>query len=109
MKPSRAKRQYKITYLDHELPVVQWKWLISHDDYLNIIEPLRLIIYTIEKDNRHKPTEESKQMKKLLVDLFGEVWFTDKSPLGGAIGTNKLTLPEHQGGIRNVKMEKVKS
>ena len=106
--PSRSKKQYKITYMDHKVPVVQWKWLVSEDDFSNIITPIRSIIYTIEMDNRFKPTSESKQLKKLLVDMFGDYWFTEDSPLGKAIGTNKLVLPEHQGGVRNVIMEKVK-
>lgn len=34
-------------------------------------------------------------------------FFTENSPLGEAIKTGKMILPEHQGGIKTVKVTKL--
>lgn len=37
----------------------------------------------------------------------GTEFFTEESPLGGAMKSGKLVLPEQQGGIHKIKMTKI--
>ena len=108
MKPTKVIKKYQITYTEHDVPITQQKYLIKHEDMLNIINPIQDVISTLEKENKYKPTKESKQLKSLLVDMFGGMWFTDESPLGRAMKTGKLELAAHMGGTHNVQFKKIK-
>lgn len=77
---------YKITYDDG---LSQIKNLISHEEYLKTFEL------------------EYEKGKKLRKQLFGDYWFTDKSPLFLAISTGVLSLPSHQGGDTKCLIEKI--
>jgi len=91
---------YKITY--DSSGVVQFMNLITHLDYMQIIYPRQLTLRTAGK-------KMTKRIKAELLELFGENWFTDKSPLGLAMETGILKLPETQGGEHKCIIEKIKS
>lgn len=95
---------YEITYANG---ISQYKNLISHDDYLNIIVPTEELIVELERKNKFRETKDSKELKKNLKDLFGGLWFTDKSPLFYAMLTNILVLPPAQGGEHKCFFEKI--
>tara|TARA_R110000822_G_scaffold6851_17_gene28726 strand:+ start:886 stop:1194 length:309 start_codon:yes stop_codon:yes gene_type:complete len=81
---------YKITY---ENGVVQWKNLISHIDYLNIIKSIQSKIGNLEIEDYKKNKDKIKALKDKQISLFGEHWFTDNSPLFWAVKTGEMTLP----------------
>ena len=97
---------YKITYGNGN-GIAQQKNLISHEDYLDIIIPQEKLIYELEKENNYRETKESKQIKNELKDLFGGLWFTDKSPLYYASVTGILSLPQTQGGNHKCFLKKI--
>ncbi len=74
---------YKIVY---DNGVQQIKNLVSHEDWLS--------------------TKDRKDWKKVQLELFGEAWFTDQSPLFEAISTGVLDLLEQQGGKIPCTLEK---
>ncbi len=92
---------YKITYLNYKEPIIQYKNLILHSSYLEVIKPKYEKIYDFEVGNKKK---EAKILKKELLNEFGEQWFTDKSPIFEAITTDKLDCLYI---VHNVKVEKV--
>jgi hypothetical protein len=104
MKESRVLGRYQITY---ESGVTQIKNLISHEDFLNIMKPTQDKIYDLEKANNWKPTNQSKELKKDIVDMFTKNWFTDKSPIFKSLTTGKLCLPDSQGGVTKCKVIKL--
>jgi hypothetical protein len=93
--------RYQITY---DNGITQEKNLISHEDYLNIIKPMLKIIYFLEINDNKK---QANVLKSMVKELYGE-YFTDKSPLGLAIKTGYLELPEYQGGKSKCKFKKIK-
>jgi len=86
---------YRFTYKNG---VSQIKNMISHDDYINIYKIYQDKIYDLERENKFKETNTTKQLKKDLKEFFGSEWFTDKSPLFNAIKTGNL---EYAGYITN--------
>jgi len=102
MKESKILGRYKITYSNG---IFQFKNLIAHDDYINIYKAYQDKIYELEKANKFKETNTTKQLKKELKTYFGSEWFTDGSPLFGAISTGKMFLNEWQGGEIKCKVE----
>ena len=96
---------YQITYNDK---VKQVKNLISHIDYIEIYKATQDKIYLLEKANKFKETNTTKQFKKELKEMFGSEWFTDKSPYFDAISTNVLVMPSHQGGSMNCIIKQIK-
>ena len=89
------KQKYKITY---DNGMVQHKYLITEHDYANILKPIEFVIRDMEEKNKFKSTKESNILKAYLVKKFGDVLFTEESPLGKAIKSGILSLPETQGG-----------
>lgn len=68
---------YKIHYLDYN--IIQFKNLISHNDYLTDIKPSynEIDFYELKKETQAL----AKAIKKRLRETYGEHWFTDESPL----------------------------
>ena len=108
---------YRITYPKYG--VSQIKNLISHSDYENLYkrwneqkQELELELSSLNKkkhtDRIKEISAEIKGIKKKLTDLFGNEFFTDKSPLwlSQKCGGNML-LSNYQGGIIEVKLEKI--
>jgi hypothetical protein len=100
---------YKITY---QRGVIQYKNLISHDIYVDIIKPIISDIYDLEillgKKNVNKKSviEQIQECKKKISDIvLVDEWFTNKSPLYNVIDTGILSLPKHQGGDTKCKVE----
>lgn len=107
--PNKVINEYEITYLDHKVPVVQRKYLINHDDFIQVIQPIQSIIAKLERENEekpNKPTKESSELKTILFDLFGELYFTDQSPLYSSMKTGKLEL---RGKLYRVQFKKIKN
>ena len=67
----------------------QIKHMISHEDYLSVIKPIKELIYILEVD---KSIDSSIKILELKTELkrFKEPWFTDKSPIAKAIETGFL-------------------
>jgi|ERR1035441_3645162 hypothetical protein len=84
---TRILGTYKITY---DNGATQIKNLISHDDFINIYKVGQDKIYELEKANKFKETNSTREIKKSLKGFFGDEWFTDKSPIFDAIKTGKL-------------------
>ncbi len=58
--------------------IYQEKTLISHGDFLDIFKPVDLHAYELDVNKRK---DEASVIKSSLNVVFGEHWFTDKSPL----------------------------
>lgn len=108
---------YRITYPKYG--VSQVKNLISHTDYENIYkkwsdkkQELELEISNLNKKKHADKIEELsieiKNIKTKLLNFFGSEFFTDASPiwLSQKCGGNML-LSNYQGGIIEVKLEKI--
>lgn len=80
---------YRITYPKYK--VQQTKNLVSHDRWKELM----------------KMVEDKVVEKDVIKKTFGESFFTDKSPLGDALISGKLVLPENQGGIHDIKFKKL--
>ena len=87
--PTKILGVYRITF---ENGVSQIKNLISHDDFLNIYKVTQDEIYDLEKENKFKPTNTTKQLKLDLIEYFGNEWFTDKSPYFHAIKKGHIAV-----------------
>lgn len=98
---SRIIGRYMITYHNG---VTQEKDLISHTDYENIVKPLQDQIHDLETEKKDK---EAGELKRQLKQMFGDNWFTDKSPIYEALKTGVLSLPQTQGGQTTCKVEAV--
>ena len=101
MKEGGVKGRYGITY---ENGIYQEKNLISHIDYEEIIKPQLRIADELEIVKRK---QEADRIKLTLVNMFGEHYFTDKSPLYEAITTGILSLPYIQGGSSKCSISKL--
>ena len=104
MYKNRTLATYEITYLCNNF--VQIKYLVSRDDWENIIKPIRRIIATIESDK--KESKEVSLLKQSLNLMFIDhnVCFPENSPLSNTIKTGILSLPQTQGGEHKVKMKR---
>lgn len=97
--------KYRITY---ENGISQFKNLISHDDYLNIVKSIQSKIGDLEIQDYKKNKDKIQSLKNKQVSLFGEHWFTDESPLFLAIETGVLICPISDKVYKyNVKVERV--
>jgi hypothetical protein len=99
--------KYKVQY---PCGIVQEKDLVRHEDFKNIIQPINKRIYELDcvpKDDpkKEEAKAEANKLRGELYGMFGDSWFTDQSPLFDASKTGELILPEHQGGIKKVKVE----
>lgn len=104
-RPSEALGRYRIEYLKRGGGgFVQYKDLISHHDYEDVIKPSRQKIDQLYVIDRH--SAEAKALERELWAKFGDDWFTDRSPWYDAISTGNLVLPEIQGGTFKVKITK---
>ena len=83
----RALGKYRITYESNGF--IQEKYLISHDDYENIIKEYNILINELEIKRDYSA---AKFLKKELKYLFGEHWFTDRSPIYYSIETGIIKL-----------------
>ena len=101
---SKIQGKYQITY---NCGIVQIKYLITHDDYVNIFKVYKEKILEIETKNNFKETKETKSLKNDLRIMFGNDFFTDKSPLFDAYLTGILKLTKNQGGVRPCKIIKM--
>jgi hypothetical protein len=82
---------YQITYSND---VTQVKNLIRHSDFLSVIKPKEERIYDLQILKRDKLAS---LIKKEISLLFGQEWFTDRSPLWQASKNGIMNLPKHQG------------
>lgn len=108
MKPSNAIDKYRVTYSNG---FVQEKWLIEHQDYVDIARPKLRLKYAHEveyhKTERKEDFEIIQALGKELKEMFGVDWFTNQSPMFYAIETGELVLPATQGGIHKCRLEKI--
>ena len=93
--------KFKITYLERN--IVQEKDLISHDDFVNIITPLKQELVVLE-EAKEKDVDAISKIKQTL-SVYGKNYFTTLSPFGLALETGKLDLSPY--GIYDVKFEKL--
>jgi len=110
--------RYKITYPSYG-NVTQVKNLVSHDDYEAVTarqtELIAMIASIDGKKNQNtleglqkELNAEFKKVKEVIASVFGDEWFTDKSPLWLSKENGGLMiLPPHQGGDIQVIIEKV--
>lgn len=108
---------YRITYPKYS--VSQIKNLISHNDYENIYKrwndqklELELELSSLNKkkhaDRIKEISSEIKGIKKKLIDLFGNEFFTDESPIWLSQKTgNCMFLSDCQGGVIEVELEQL--
>lgn len=98
---------YKIEYPDYN--VIQFKGLISHDDFINDIKPTYNRIADIEKQQPLSKTSKAKisELKRELKEKYGEHYMTDESPLWLSQFNDGImdSLP-WQGGKIKVKLTK---
>lgn len=93
--------QYQVTYANGTVQIMD---LISHQDFVEIYQKKQDEIYDLNThpDNRKPKTKEYhakkvSEIKKELEEMFGDSWFTDKSPLYEAHLTDILILGPNQG------------
>lgn len=94
--------RYLITYHNG---ISQEKTLIDHHDYEYLIKPALKTAYEFELRKNDKC---SKFIKNQIQEMYGEHWFTNKSPLFEAIKTGTLSLLPQQGGDHPVSFKKLK-
>jgi len=93
---------YNITYTTQG--VSQVKNLIRHSDFTDTVIPIRIAITAAESKN---DLAEAGRLKKELNGLFGEMFFTDASPLWAARLDGILKVPKVQGGEHKCKIEEI--
>ena len=99
MMATKIKGTYRIEYGNG---MVQYKNLISDEDFENVVKPSNNIIGYLET---FKKTEvQVHKIKSGLIELFGDEFFTVSSPLGIAIKSGVLVLLENQGREYRVKL-----
>lgn len=99
---------YKITYPKYK--VTQFKDLISHDDYVNDIKVKEAEIAELEKNTPLSNTTKRKikELKKYIIENYGDCWFTDGGLLYQSINNNGImSMPSYQGGDIEVILEKI--
>lgn len=89
---------------------IQIKGLVSDEDYINILKPIKKAINIIEDSNKGKPNRQSELLKQSLGIMFGDYneCMTQSSPMGLSLKSGIISLPKHQGGDHVVKWKKVK-
>ena len=92
---------YRIIYDNN---VVQTLDLIRHEDYTDIIKVKEAEIYNIQKENKWKDNDTSKQIKAKLNDMFGCNYFTNKSPLYDAYFTGFLYSEHFENKYKKCKI-----
>lgn len=108
--------KFKITYPDYANGngMSQYKYLISHNDYIEDIKPKynEIAILEAEQTNYGKKNEKYKtigqkisEIKSYIKNRYGDEFFTDKSPLWLRDGEGYMTLPSWQGGKHKVILE----
>lgn len=106
------KIKYRIEYLFNiddptRVNIIQYKNLISHENYLNDIKPKYQEIYDLEillsqmSEKKKKKSIEAKnysdkikEIKGYIKETYGDFWFTDKSLLAEAIVTGVIRYPD---------------
>jgi hypothetical protein len=108
---------YRITYPKYNMSHV--KNLISHEDYEKTYKLWNTRKQELESElaelNKKKHQDrfnelraEIKQCKTKIKELFGDEFFTDKSPLWLSQKTGGcMFLSDWQGGVIEVKLEKI--
>jgi hypothetical protein len=95
----KIKGKYQITYQNG---FKQEKYLIEHQDYLNVVKPLDSAIGHLEL---FKKTEDDvSRIKTVLKELFSADYFTDESPIFKAIKTGILDLPLGKTNIKVIRL-----
>ena len=75
---------YKITSYSGSSKMTRLMNLISHNDYLTKIKPREVEICRLETDNsisKERRESKIKTIKAEIVNMFGNSYFTDRSPL----------------------------
>lgn len=103
--------KYKITYANK---MVQYKKLIDKNTFINIVKPLENEIEELETEIEKTKKNKEKQilLKQRLKELKTKYklytpYFIEGSPMYLSINTGLLELPQHQGGIHNIIIEKI--
>jgi hypothetical protein len=99
MRPSLAIGKCQLTYDDR---VVQERYIIDHDDFLSIHEPIKKIILF----SGHGIVSEN--LKPKLDAWFGNNFVTNKSPVYLA-GINNTPMFVNNNNSINVKLEIIES
>lgn len=95
--------RYQITYANG---ITQERNLIEHSDLTDVIQPTYMEISRIEGENPRKLADKLvTPLKAKLKEDFGEIWFTNKSPLFNAIETGIMSLLPQQGGDHKVTIQ----
>ena len=88
--------KYKIRYQNG---IEQVKNLIKQEDYNEFAYQVSILVKDSEAKNKKANEVEIKRLTKEFKTIHGDEFFTTGSPLGVAIHSGLLLLPEHQGGI----------
>lgn len=103
--------KYRIEY---DRGIVQFKYLISHSDFINVIKPKQKeldILESVPKPGQHQLSKKVKEQLirdiKYDLSLYPKNYFTDASPLYGAYLTGILSLPISQGGNHKCIITKI--
>lgn len=89
---------YEVTYESNGF--IQIKGLVSDEDYINILKPIKKAINIIEDSNKGKPNRQSELLKQSLGIMFGDYneCITQSSPMG-------LSLKSELYLYQNIKVE----
>lgn len=88
--------KYKIRYSSG---IEQVKNLVKQEDYDQFQNQVSILVKDSEPKNKKANEVEIKRLTNEFKSLHGDEYFTTGSPLGVAIHSGLLVLPEHQGGI----------
>ena len=64
--------KYKLQYKSH----IQFKNLISHEEFTEVIQPIENKIYDLEKANKFRQTTESKELRNIIKSYGGVFYYT---------------------------------
>lgn len=112
IEPTHIIARYRIEYESEHM--TQEKNLIKHRDYEDTVKPMENEIYSLERKMYNADEEKKrgyrakvKNIKSQMMDMFGDSWFTNKSPIFKAIIVGEIRLLENQGGPFKCKLTKI--
>jgi len=78
--------------------------VIKQVEFTDVIKPLRIRQNEIESLNKKQRKKHIEELNTITCKLksYGDNWITDESPIYKSLETQKLILPEYQGGTTNV-------